>query len=182
MGGSYIKPRAGGFRKGRQNHLCTVLCRAWARCRLFPDGPSAATQAQATPVVHPLLMAHARTGGGGGAGGLGSGGSGRSSGRRSSRMGGGGGGSSHRPSALGIMTNERMIWHGHAGGGATGAPSGVEHTLMDALEVNANYAFWSPLLKLYPIQNLKLHRIGWGWGSFFLCDFGRGFREYHTTN
>lgn len=60
-------------------------------------------------------------------------------------MGGGGGGSSHRPSALGIMTNERMIWQGHAGGGATGAPSGVEHTFMDALEVNTYYSFWSLL-------------------------------------
>ena len=103
---------------------------------MFPDGPSAATQAHATPVVHPLLLAHSRHGGGGS--GSGGGGSSRSSGRRSSRLGVGGGGGSassrHHP-ALGLLTHERLIWDGHVGGGTAAPPPHAEHTMMDALEV-----------------------------------------------
>ncbi|CAM9978547.1 unnamed protein product, partial [Laminaria digitata] len=93
--------------------------------RLFPDGPSAATQAQTTPVVHPLLMRQTRTPGSGG---------GRSGGRgRSSRGAGNFAPSARQQAALGLLPNERLIWDSHMG--ALGGPGGVpDQTLMDAIE------------------------------------------------
>ncbi|CAM9634862.1 unnamed protein product, partial [Sphacelaria rigidula] len=92
--------------------------------RLFPDGPSAATQAHTAPVVHPLLMGQPR-------GATGAAGTTRSSGRgsRGSRGSTGGGSSANaRQQLLGLLPNERLIWDGHAG-----APL-PEGTLIDAIE------------------------------------------------
>lgn len=94
--------------------------------RLFPDGPSAATQAHAAPVVHPLLMGHMRTTGSGGS---------RNSvrGSRSSRGGGASGasGASARQLAALGLPNDRLTWEGHVRNTA-GLP---DQTLRDAIEV-----------------------------------------------
>lgn len=93
--------------------------------RLFPDGPSAATQAHAVPVVHPLLMGQTR-------GTAVATGTTRSNGRgsRVSRGSTGGGSASARhQAALGLQPNERLIWEGQAG---SPIPEG---TLINAIEV-----------------------------------------------
>lgn len=110
----------------RGNNPCSPPTHTWACPRLFPDGPSAATQAHTAPVVHPLLMGQPR-------GVAGPAGTTRSSGRGSSRSrgstGGGGGSSANaRQQLLGLLPHERLIWDGH------GAPL-PEGTLMDAIEV-----------------------------------------------
>lgn len=141
--------------------------------RLFPDGPSAATQAHAAPVVHPLLMRQPRAPGSAGSGG-------RSSGRgsRSSRAGGGGTApNALQQAALGLLPSERLIWDSHGGAGvaAAAAADGVlggvgggamgmpEQALMDAIEVCMCVCVMCIALEVFVENNTTNH---WHRGNF----------------